>query len=81
MCKAQSKVTHIKHQKCFHHENIFAILPVTLLWALHLVIKLQFFLHLLHNILVKTCFNATGWHKELGLFLAACIFKCPNQFA
>ena len=66
MCKAHSKVTHIKQQKHFHHlkrsgyiiqssyyihgplgdGNIFAVLCficVTLLWALHIVIKQQFF--------------------------------------
>ena len=58
MCKADSKVTHIKQQKYFHHlkgrgynKNSvlypgrlrFAVLYVTLLWALHIVIKQQFF--------------------------------------
>ena len=63
MCKAHSKVTHIKQQIYFHHlkrpgyntessyyihgplgdENISAVLYVTLLWALQIVIKQQFF--------------------------------------
>ena len=66
MCKAHSKVTHIKQQKYFHHlkrpapwrldimqssyyihgplsdENMFTVLCVTLLLALHIVIKQQF---------------------------------------
>ena len=65
MCKAHSKVTHIKQQKYFHHlkgrgYNNSVLYPgrlrwwkyfccficVTLLWALHIVIKQQFFLHL-----------------------------------
>jgi len=63
MCKAHSKVTHIKQQKYFHHlkrpgyNTEFLLYPrpfrwwkyfrcficVTLLWALHIVIKRQFF--------------------------------------
>ena len=65
MCKAHydSKVTHIKHQKYFHHlkgrgysknsvlypgrfrwwKYICCFICVTLLWALHIVIKQQFF--------------------------------------
>jgi len=51
MCKAHSKVTHIIQSSYYIHgplgdENIFAVLYVTLLWALHIVIKQQFFLHL-----------------------------------
>ena len=63
MCKAHSKVTHIKQQTYFHHlkcpgyntESLLHPRPfrwwkyfccficVTLLWALHIVIKQQFF--------------------------------------
>ena len=63
MCKAHSKVTHMKQQKYFHHlkrpgyNTDFLLYPrpfrwwkyfccficVTLLWALHIVIKQQFF--------------------------------------
>ena len=66
MCKAHSKVTHLKQLKYFHHlkrpgyNTEFLLYPrpfrwwkyfccficVTLLWALHIVIKQQFFLHL-----------------------------------
>jgi len=65
MCKAHSKVTHIKQQKYFYHlkgrvynKNCIisralevmkffgCFICVTLLWALHIVIKQQFFLHL-----------------------------------
>ena len=63
ICKAHSKVTHIKQQKYFHHLNgcgynkdcvlyprrlrwwkcICCFICVTLLWALYIVIKHQFF--------------------------------------
>jgi len=63
MCKAHSKVTHIKQQIYFHHlkrpgyntefllyprplrwwKYICCFICVTLLWALHIVIKQQFF--------------------------------------
>jgi len=63
MCKAHSKVTHIKQQIYFHHlkgrgynkntvlypgrlrwwKYICCFICVILLWALHIVIKQQFF--------------------------------------
>jgi len=66
MCKAHSKVTHIKQQQYFHHRDhlkgrgynknsvlypgrfrwwmyFCLFICVTLLWALHVVIKQQFF--------------------------------------
>ena len=63
MCKAHSKVTHIKQQKYFYHlkgrgynknsvlypgrlrlwKYFCCFICVTLLWALHIVIKQQFF--------------------------------------
>ena len=63
MCKAHSKVTHIKQQKYFHHlkrrgynkksvlypgrlrwwKYFCCFICVTLLWALYIVIKQQFF--------------------------------------
>jgi len=58
MCKAHSKVAHIKQQKYFHHlkgrgciistalevmKYFCCFVCVTLLWFLHVVIKQQFF--------------------------------------
>ena len=81
MCKAHSKVTHIKQQKYFHHlkrpgyNTDFLLYPrpfrwwkyfccficVTLLWALHIVIKQQFFTFIfavfLLNLLYTGCYS------------------------
>ena len=53
MREAHSKMTHIKQQKYFHYLK-GCFICVILLWASHIVIKQQFFLHVLHKIADKT---------------------------
>jgi len=87
MCKAQSKVAHIKQQKYFHHlkrpgyNTEFLLYPrpfrwwryfccficVTLLWALHIVIKQQFFTFIFAVLL-------------LNLFYTYSLAKCCRPF-
>jgi len=95
MCKAHSKVTHIKQQKYFHHlkgrgynknsvlysgrfrwwKYFCCFICVTLLWALHIVIKQQFFLHLLVKKSLKfytpTVFSAPAGGDPVGI-----LWKC-----
>jgi len=100
MCKAHSKVTHIKQQKYFHHlkgrgynknsvlypgrfrwwKYFRCFICVTLLWALHIVIKQQFFTFIFYISSDFGKINRNFNHKTVLMKTTMCSKKHVTTF-
>ena len=95
MCKAHSKVTHIKQQKYFHHlmgcgynknsvlypgclrwwKYFCCFICVTLLWALHIVIKQVFFTFILDKTASLPVTDNRRLKKACNIMVKNIVFK------